>query len=875
MTSTSDDSKNSYTPMMAQWATCKDKVGDALLLFRLGDFYEAFGEDANVVSQAIDLTLTKRQNVPMCGIPWHASESYIDKLLVKGYSVAIAEQVQGEGNGKALMERKVVRVLTPATTMKSSLLEDSEHSLFVSVTKEGDVWGVAVVDVTTALFHVFEVKTEEELAQELIRMQPKELLCSTTLATQKADFFTNLQKSLPVKRSTAPSWIFDDGVAQTLLQNHFGVVTLEGFGLGGKRAATSAAGAILSYLKETLLTPVSHLKSLTYISRSTTMQLDRPTLLNLEIFDTQSKAQGALSLFALLNKTMTPMGARLLRSFLLSPLLLSHEIRSRQAIVIAFYEYIQKASSSYSETMKALGSIKDLERLMLRIQTGGSGPRDILSLANSLVHIAFLKGSLAKLSHIGIHEKLSTISDFTDLVVSITSALTDEPPLRVSEGNVIRSGINPELDELRSIKSSSQEWLLTYQNSLRETLGIKTLRVGYTRAFGYYIEVSRGQSDKIPSSFHRRQTLTNAERFISEDLKNFEEKVLTAEKRIEALETTIFEDLKSKVISFTDSVLVAARIIGEVDTYLSLASVAHSYNYVCPEISEEPVFDVIEGRHPIAERQRRDSPFVANDLHVDAKGPSLLLITGPNMAGKSTYVRQAALIAIMAQIGSFIPAKKATIGIVDRVFSRIGASDDLFRGQSTFMVEMAETASILNQATSRSLILLDEIGRGTSTYDGISIAWAVVEYLLRNVQENPRTLFATHYYELTSLENTYASLKNMTVAVSEEKNNVRFLYKVVPGKTDRSYGIFVAKLAGLPLGVIKRAEAILVHLEQGRKDSSKPNQIQPELFTFLQKNLVEKNESLACYEFLKNLDLVKTSPLDCFTKLLKFKNTLK
>lgn len=874
MTTTLEDTKASLTPMMAQWATCKDRVGDALLLFRLGDFYESFGEDAARVSQLLELTLTKRQGVPMCGIPWHASESYIDKLLVKGYAVAIAEQIQGEGTEKTLMERRVVRVLTPATTMRSSLLEDSELSLFVSIARVGDVWGVALVDVTTALFQVFEARTREELVQEIVRLQPKELLCSTVFAAQETELSNELQRALPIKKTTAPTWVFEEAAAKTVLQNHFGVVTLEGFGLGEKPAATCAAGALFSHLKETLLAPVTHLKNIQYISHTTTMQLDRPTLLNLEIFDTTSKAQGALSLFSLLNTNATPMGARLLRSFLLHPLLALAEIRERQELVKAFYEYIQN-NPSFNHAREALQSIKDLERLMLRIQAGGSGPRDILFLANSLSHIAELQKALGTLSHKKMHEKVHGLSDFQDLIKNITDTLSDEPPLRVSDGGAIRTGVNKDLDELRSLKNSSQEWLLNYQNMLREELGIKTLRVGYTRAFGFYIEVSRGQSEKIPPSFHRRQTLTSAERYISEELKTFEEKVLTAEKRIEALETALFEQLKANVVSFSDSVLFAAKVIGEIDTFLSLASVAVTHNYVCPHVVEEPIFDVVEGRHPIAERQRGVSLFIPNDIHLHARGPSLLLITGPNMAGKSTYVRQTALLTIMAQIGSFIPAKKATIGVVDRVFSRIGASDDLFRGQSTFMVEMAETASILNQATARSLILLDEIGRGTSTYDGISIAWAVVEYLLRGIKENPRTLFATHYYELTALENTYASLKNMTVAVSEEESGVRFLYKVVPGKTDRSYGIFVARLAGLPPQVIQRAETILVHLEQGRRDSQKSSRIQPELFSFSQKSIPQNTEHLACYEFLKNLDLVKTSPLECFTRLIKFKNSLR
>jgi DNA mismatch repair protein MutS len=869
-----DSQESTLTPMMAQWTSCKEQVGDAILLFRLGDFYEAFGDDALIASQVLDLTLTKRQSTPMCGIPWHTSESYIDKLLVKGFSVAIAEQVSKDVSGKALMERRVVRVLTPATAMKGSLLCDSMHSLFISIAKYDDIFGIALVDVSTALFQVFEVTSKEELIAELLRLQPKEILCSTPFSAQETDLFTELQKSIFFKKSTAPSWTFDEKTSKTVLQNHFSVITLDGFGLSEKKAAISAAGALLSHLKDTLLAPVHHLKNLSCISNKKSLHLDRATLLNLEIFDSSSKSQGAISLFSLLNQTLTPMGARLLRSFLLNPLLSIPEIQERQALTQSFFQFIKDHPSFAEAAESSLASIKDIERIVLRLQTSGAGPRDVLFLATCIANIAPLKQALTALSHPEMTQKLKAIPDFSEILSLITNTLTDEPPLRISDGGAIKSGVHRELDELRALRDNSQSWLVDYQNRLREELSIKTLRVSYTRAFGFYIEVSRGQSDKVPPSFHRRQTLTNAERFISEELKVFEEKVLTAEKRTEVLETIVFDELKSQVIQYTDALLLAAKVIAECDVFFPFARLARSSNYVCPEMVEEPIFDVIEGRHPIAEKHAL--PFVANDIHLHAHGPSLLLITGPNMAGKSTFIRQTALLTIMAQIGSFIPAKKATIGIVDRVFSRIGASDDLFRGQSTFMVEMAETASILNQASPRSLILLDEIGRGTSTYDGISIAWAVVEHLLQNKKENPRTLFATHYFELTVLENEYPSLKNMTVAVSEEDSGVRFLYKVVPGTADKSYGIFVAKLAGLPHSVIKRAEVILSELEK-KEDSHKKYSVpcfQPELFS-LPKKVPEKTEETACYEFLRGLDLIKMTPLDCFAKLIRFKNSLK
>jgi len=838
------------TPMMAQWAECKQQAGDALLLFRLGDFYEAFEEDATTLSKLLDLTLTKRQETPMCGIPWHTSEGYIDRLLAKGFSVAVAEQVSSDQNGKALMERKILRILTPATAMQGSTLKEFANSLFLSLSHVGKTYGAALVDVTTGLFQVFEKNDIEAFTNELLCLSPKELLCSQALA--KDPVIKRLIDDLNICLTIGKTWTFEQKNAENALNRHFGILSLDGLGLNTLSAALSAAGALLTHLKETLLVNIDHLTSIENIGQKNQMLINRATYTNLNIFDREP------SLFSLLNQTSTPMGARLLRSWMLAPLTDCNEIRKRQETIKTFLDFHTQSTESSSTLKTLLEQIRDLERLIARIQTGNCGPRDVRALALSTSYIDPIRNTLPSSYSVDF-------SDLKPLVSHILQTLVDEPPLRLSEGQTICSGVNSELDELRAVKKNGSEWLSEYQTQLREELGIKTLKVGYSRTFGYYIEVSRLQSEKVPSSFIRRQTLTNNERYISEKLKAYEEKVLTAEKRIEQIETAIFDELKAYVIQHAEIVVKSARAIAQIDLFFTLARIAHTNKYICPKISSEPILEITGGRHPILERE--NATFIPNDLSTDARNKSMLLITGPNMAGKSTYVRQAALLVFMAQIGSFIPADEATIGIVDQIFSRIGANDDLARGQSTFMVEMSETAAILRQATPRSLILLDEIGRGTSTYDGISIAWAVVEYLLRLKEHNPRTLFATHYFELTDLAQKYTNIENLTVAISEQHHTIQFLYKIIRGTTDRSYGIHVAQLAGIPQEVIKRAQSVLLQLED-----KQPTFVQPDLFSLTPKaNPKEK----ACYEFLKDLNLVQMTPMDCFQKLISFQETIK
>lgn len=853
------------TPMMKQWAHCKSQAQDALVLFRLGDFYEAFHDDAVAASQALDLTLTKRQDVPMCGIPWHASESYIDKLLAKGFSVAIAEQVSSEdaASGKGLMDRKLVRIITPSTTMKGSLLQESSHTLLCCIAKKDVQFSLAFVDISTALFFIVEAQGEEALFLELSRHMPKEIIHALP---PQSPIIENVFTRLSIPSKTIPSWFFDYTQARTYLLHHFSVANLLCFGIDDKPLCIASAGALLRYLKDVLLHPICHLQTLSYQVEQKYMLLDRSTIINLDIFENSSSP--AYSLYATLCENKTPMGFRLLRQFLANPLIRIEEIQERQEAVSSFLHFIADHPSDYEKAQNELSLIKDIQRLILRIQTGYVGPRDLAYLASCLSHIKPLQEALKSVSSPNLQSHIESLCGLETLIEKIQTTLSDDPPLRIGDGNVIREKVSEELDTLRKIHTNSHQWLAEYQTKLRETYKVKTLKVGFTRAFGYYIEVSRGQASFLPESFARRQTLTNAERFISEELKSFEESVLTAEKKIEGLETALFEELKNHVLLYVEKILKIASSVALLDLFLGFAVTAQKGKYICPKMVEEPILEILDGKHPIAEKHT--SHFIPNSVTLHAKGPSLALLTGPNMAGKSTYIRQIALLVIMAQIGSFIPAKKATIGIVDRVFSRIGASDDLASKQSTFMVEMSETASILHQATPRSLIILDEIGRGTSTYDGISIAWAVCEYLLRFPKENPRTLFATHYFELTELEKIFPSVINMTVAISEQPSGIRFLYKIVSGKTDKSYGIHVAKLAGLPKKVLERSEEVLLKFE-AKKQKKTPLATQIELFDIPTKKV---SEELICYDFIKQLDLSSLSPIDCFMKLVQFKNSL-
>lgn len=810
------------SPMMQQWQACKKAAGTAVLLFRMGDFYEAFYEDAALIARELDLTLTKRQEVPMSGVPYHSCDPYIDKLVSKGYRVAIAEQTEDPKKTKGLVKREVVRVVTPGTLINSSLLSDKTNNYCAAIARVGSIFGLAVLDLTTGDFRVIEFQSEQDLLNEIYRLHPAEILISHKLHEKHSPLFQEVKQCFEFLLSTQDDWRFEHQSAHDVLTGHFKVHSLDGYGLKGMVAGINAAGALLNYLQESLNLPIDHITELSTYSTAQYMAIDRSTMRHLELTESIHDGSRKNTLLALLDRTKTPMGARLLRQWVKQPLLSVTEVAKRQDAVQTFYN----SSWAIEKLDNLLENVRDMERLMMKISSGYASPRDLVALSKSFEPMAQIKQIVRHISSTSplLQEeepKLESLPEMTDL---IGRAIVDEPPARLTDGRIFRDGYHPELDELRTISHDSKSWIANYQTELRERTGIKTIKVGYNRMFGYYIEVSRGQADRMPDIFQRRQTLANAERFITPELKDYESKVLTAEDRIAAIENELFTALRLEVAKYSKPVIHVAQALARIDCIRALAETALKNDYVRPMVDDSTALHIIDGRHPVIENANASEKFIPNDTLLDGENNRLLLITGPNMAGKSTYIRQVALISIMAQIGSFVPAKNARIGILDKVFSRIGASDDLSRGQSTFMVEMTETANILNNATSRSLVILDEIGRGTSTYDGISIAWAVAEHLLLAEGKTAKTLFATHYWELTKLESLIPGAVNYNVAVHESDDNVIFLRKIVRGGTDKSYGIHVGRLAGLPGTVIARAKEILVHLEE---NSNRKNAFEP------------------------------------------------
>ena len=811
--------KATQTPMMAQWHDCKKSAPEALLLFRLGDFYEAFYDDAVVLAQTLDLTLTKRGDVPMAGVPHHSAGGYIDRLIAKGHRVAIAEQIDDPKGGKGIVERKVVRILTPATVIQSGLIEDKEPRYLAALFPLSGRVGIAALEITTATFLATEVEDHKMAQEELLRIRPKEILIEKRWR-EKGGLIWEINKTIHAAVRGVQSYLFDHKVALDTLLRHFGVETLDGFGLKGMVAAINAAGALLCYVKGELNLPTAHITTIGPIELSSSMSLDHSTRKNLELIHPLHEGQKEATMLFLLDQTKTPMGGRLIRKWLLHPLLCPDAIYARQ-------EEVARHMGDFStllELRKNLGQVRDLERLMMRIETGYGTPRDLVSLKFSLLGSARIGPKYA----------------LEELVQTIHQALVDTPPARLSEGGAFQLGYDRRLDELWNIKRESKEWIARYQAQLREESGIKTLKIGYNRAHGYYIEVSKGRSGSVPNTFRRRQTLVSSERFLTDHLREFEYKILSADQQIAAIEAELFQGLCKEVARYAKEVGQIAKEIAQIDCTSSLAKLALEREYVRPLVDESNTFAIKKGRHPIIETLE-GVDFIANDLSFDHQ---LALITGPNMAGKSTFIRQAALIAIMAQMGSFVPAEQAQIGVIDQILTRIGASDDLSRGQSTFMVEMAETANILQRATDRSLLILDEIGRGTSTYDGISIAWAVAEYLLTTPGKRAKTLFATHYFEMTQLAEIYCEAFNLTVAVDETADGIAFLRTIAPGVANKSYGIHVAKLAGLPRSALEKAAKKLKQLEGPKRAKPPKNAGQLELFPPPDSPILKELESL-------------------------------
>jgi DNA mismatch repair protein MutS len=810
------------TPMMLQYQRIKSELPrDALLLFRLGDFYEMFFDDARGGAQILNVALTKRGSTPMCGIPFHAADSYIARLLRAGMKVAICDQVEEPKPGQ-LVKRAVTKILSPGTHFDDRLLQAERHNFLAAVSHIGKVFGLASVDLTTASFQATEIENPEALVAELERLRPAELI----FPSETPELVALLERTAPCLQPH-DDWAFAPETATFALHEHFKVATLDGFGLRDHPAAIGAAGAALHYLTQTLRRDTAHLHSLHYYQPSSFLQLDASTLRHLEVLEPlHADAPKPGSLFQALHNTTTPMGGRRLRDWLSLPLANVDAIQQRQEVIQHFLEEPNILESFRAE----LAQVRDLERTLGRLSVGNGNARDLQALRLSLSKIPFLRNILSSLQqqspnnnliNDGEHPPqkspllltlLDQLTELPELESLIEKAIVDEPPLALKEGGIIRSGFDAALDELHQASSDGKNWIARLQQQEIERTGISSLKIRFNSVFGYFIEVTRANLDKVPPEYVRKQTIANGERFITPELKEMEGKILGADERSAKLEYELFLQVRENVITHVPSIQKTADALAQLDVLASFADTARLQNYCRPVIQDEGILDIRDGRHPVLDQSGKGERFVPNDTTLDITKQQVMLITGPNMAGKSTFIRQTALLALLSHTGSFIPASHARIDRVDRIFSRIGASDDLSRGQSTFMVEMSETANILNNATARSLIVLDEIGRGTSTFDGLSLAWSIVEYLHHVV--GAKTLFATHYHELTELAGRLPRLQNFNVAVREWKDHIVFLHKILPGGTDKSYGIQVARLAGIPKSVIERSKEILRNLEE-------------------------------------------------------------
>jgi DNA mismatch repair protein MutS len=793
------------TPMMQQYRRVKHQIPpDALLLFRLGDFYEMFFDDAKTASQLLNLALTSRNGIPMCGIPHHAAETYIGKLLRQGRKVAICDQLEEAKPGK-LVNRDVTQILSPGTHFDAHLLHAERNNFLAAICGGDKEFGLALVDLTTGDFKVTELSSAEQLHNELTRTRPSEVIVP-------AEWFDEAKSMLaPLALPITPhdGWTFERETAFFTLRDHFKTQSLDGFGAGGLSVGIGAAGAALHYLQQSLRRSTSHIHRLTVYNVSDFMVLDVTTQRNLELLES-ARSDRRHTLIGCMDRTLTPMGARLLREWLTRPLKDVEQIHARQGVIATFCD----ASHVLADFREQMGGVRDMERTLARLSVGTGNARDLVVLKESLVAAPKLKATLAgTLAPPPLLQTLvSQITEHPDLVDLITRAIADAPPLALKEGGLIEAGYDAGLDELRRAGTDGKAWIAALQQKEIERTGVASLKVRFNSVFGYYIEVTKANLDKVPADYIRKQTIANGERFFTPELKEMEQKILGAEERANALEYEIFQQIRAAAVKKSAPIQESASAIAALDVLAGLAELARHQNYCRPTVDDGDRVEFVDGRHPVLEQTLVEERFVPNDTLLDNREQQLLIITGPNMAGKSTYIRQVALLVLMAQTGSFIPATRATVGLVDRIFTRVGATDDLARGQSTFMVEMNETANILNNATSKSLIVLDEIGRGTSTFDGLSIAWAVAEHLHSAV--GAKTLFATHYHELTELAVTLPRVKNYNVAVREWHDQVIFLHKILPGGTDKSYGIQVARLAGLPKEVLARAKEVLNNLEE-------------------------------------------------------------
>ncbi|MDA0577072.1 MAG: DNA mismatch repair protein MutS, partial [Verrucomicrobia bacterium] len=798
------------TPMMQQYRRIKAELPEGIILFfRLGDFYEMFFEDAKVAAPILDVALTKRHDVPMCGVPFHAAELYLSKLIRAGQKVAICDQVEDPATSRGIVRREVTRVVTPGTVLEENILNGQEPNYLAAIYASGEAFGLALIELSTGQFVVEELASADGLRDSLRRASPAECLVPEGQQA-RPEFLAAVAASAGMQVTLVEDWTCDYDAARDTLVRHFGVHSLTGFGCEGNRVLVGAAGAALHHVREALRRHVAHVRGLQVRQTGDFLLLDETTCGNLDLVPQRGR-DGAPTLLRVLDVTRTAMGSRRLREWILQPLANLEAIRGRHDAV----EALTKGRAALSAVRDALAQVRDMERLMARIGAGSGNARDVQAVRQSLEHLPAVRDAAAGLAATELRALAGRITPQPELVALIRRALVDEPPALLREGGIFREGYHAELDALRVAATQGRQWLAEYQMREQARSGIKTLKVRHNRVFGYYIEVSKGQSDNVPADYTRKQTLVNAERFVTPELKDYETRILGAMDRSLALEQELFVALRAQVVAEAAVIQASAQAVADLDVLAALADRALALGYARPEMTADDRMHIRGGRHPVVEQMPDAERFVSNDTLLDCRENQLIIITGPNMAGKSTYIRQVALISVMGQMGSFVPADAAVLPVIDRVFTRVGASDDLARGRSTFLVEMQETANILHNATARSLIVLDEIGRGTSTFDGISIAWAVAEFLHNETRVKAKTLFATHYHELTDLARTLTGVKNYNVLVREKDDHIVFLRKIVRGGADKSYGIQVARLAGMPDAVISRAKEILANLEEG------------------------------------------------------------
>ena len=877
----------SLSPMMQHYVKTKEENKDCIIFYRLGDFYEMFFDDAVTTSRELELTLTGKdcglsERAPMCGVPYHAAEVYINRLVGKGYKVAICEQMEDPKEAKGMVRREVIRVVTPGTNLNTQALDETKNNYIMAVVYLSNRFGIAIADVTTGDFMVTEVDKIRTLLDEVYKFSPAEIICNEAFCMSGVDL-EEIRNRLNISLYPLESWYFDDDLCVRTLKEHFRVGTLEGLGLKDYECAVIGAGALLTYLLETQKNSLEHMRAITPYITDRFMVIDSSSRRNLELTEALREKVKRGSLLWVLDKTKTAMGARMLRSFIEQPLIDEDAINRR----LDALEEINSREMDREEIREYLNPIYDMERLIGRVSYQSANPRDMISFKSSISMIPYIKQLVKSFSTEEMQCVYEDMDDLRDLYTLLESAIVEEPPLAMKEGGIIKDGYNEDVDHFREAKTKGKSWLAELEAEEREKTGIRNLKIKYNKVFGYYLEVTNSFKNMVPEYYTRKQTLTNAERYITPRLKELEDMILGAEDKLYALEYELFVNVRNTISREVERIQRTAKAIAKLDTYISLALVASRNNYVRPKINTKGVIDIKNGRHPVVEKMIPNDMFIPNDTYLDNSKNRVSVITGPNMAGKSTYMRQTALIVLMAQIGSFVPAEKANIGIADRIFTRVGASDDLASGQSTFMVEMTEVANILRNATSRSLLILDEIGRGTSTFDGLSIAWAVIEYISNTKILGAKTLFATHYHELTELEGKLAGVNNYCIAVKERGDDIDFLRKIVKGGADKSYGIQVAKLAGVPDVVIERAKELVEELvsaditaavkdiaSENKKTKTKP-QVHLDELDLEQISLFDTVKDDDVLEELKNIDVSNLTPIDALNTIYKLQNKLK